>query len=107
MQYLQSETKHFSIDGLKKPMLCSCTKTDRYTPHNLSRGDGIAPLKLFTGVVQYNLEHHLWPSLRARKEIDAGASSNHCATQESTQARGLSQWLIQSYFILLKWFKVV
>lgn len=107
MQYLQSETKHFSTDRLKKPMLCSCTKTDRYTLHNLSRGDGKAPLSLFTGVVQYKLEHHLWPSLRARKEIDAGASSNHCATQESTQAGGLSQWLTKIDSELLHSAKVV
>lgn len=53
MQYLQSASKHFSTDRLKKPALSSY----RDVPWNIEveRG-GEGSLSLVTGVVQYKLE---------------------------------------------------
>lgn len=77
-------------------MLCSYNRIDRNTLHNWSRGGWReASLSQVTGVVQYKLEYHLWPFFRARKGIDAEASSNRCATQEFTHAGGLCQWLTE------------
>lgn len=83
MQYLQSASKHFSTDRLKKPALSSY----RDVPWNIEveRG-GEGSLSLVTGVVQYKLEYHLWPFAGTRSGIDAGAPPDHCATQEFTDA---------------------
>lgn len=88
MQCLQSASKHFSTDRLKKPALCSY----RGVPCNteVERG-GEASLSLVTGVVQYKLEYHLWPFAGARRGIGAAAPPDHCATQEFTYAGGLCQ----------------
>lgn len=88
MQYLRSASKHFSTDRLKKAALCSY----RGVPCNtaVERG-GEASLSLVTGVVQHELEYHLWPFAGARSGIDAGAPPDHCATQGFTHAGGLCQ----------------
>lgn len=90
MQCLQSASKHFSTDRLKKPALCSY----RGVPCNteVERG-GEESLSLVTGVVQYKLKYHLWPFAGARRGIGAAAPPDHCATQEFTYAGGLCQWL--------------